>query len=258
MGKNAVVLARLHMYAVLPRLVEVAGFDEEAKKLIRQTSGVVKFSVFRTGSVELIFGAGSLEALRGTAHSTDAGLWFSTPEALNAMFQKGKFIPVPFGKPWHFGKLMTFQKLADRLEHYLGNPEKTLADSGDDPRIKEFLVRCMMYTAVYGIREVAEADPKMSWLAKGTRDGKFLMKVMPDGPQAHVIVRGGKFIPGKGSIDEPSATLEIADLDTAWQMMQGKLNLMGALGTGQIKVTGFIPLADNLGAAMDRLGTYLQ
>ncbi len=259
MKLNPMVLARLNLFAVVPRLTELVEFDEEARKIASNCTGSIELSAMRLGAVRLMFRNGNLDVVRDPGGSADTGLWFPSPELLNKLFAGEKAVPVPYvWKPWNLPKLMAFQKLADRLGAMLGDPDKTLKDSGNDPKTKEFLVRCMLYTALAGVKELVEYDEKMAWFSKSTPDGTFLIKVLDDGPEAHLFIRQGVVTPGKGPIANPTVTLEIKNLDIAWELLQGRIDAMGALGACDIRMTGFLPLADNVNVVMDRLGVYLQ
>ncbi len=259
MKLNPAVLARLNLFAVVPRMVELVEFDQQARSIASTCSGSIELSARGLGSVRLVFRNGSLDVIRDAGGSADTGLWFPGPELLNKLFAGEKAIPVPYvWKPWNLPKLVVFQKLAERLDAMLGDPEKALADSGDDPKTKEFLVRCMLYTALAGVKELVEYDEKLAWFSKSTPDGTFLIQVAGDGPQAHLFIRNGVVTPGKGPVANPSTTLEIKNLDIAWELLQGRIDAMGALGSCDIRMTGFLPIADNVNVAMDRLGAYLQ
>jgi hypothetical protein len=47
-------------------------------------------------------------------------------------------------------------------------------------------------------------------------------------------------------------------MDIAYAAMRDEIDSMAAVGNGQIKVDGLIPLADGLNFVMERLRVYLQ
>jgi hypothetical protein len=47
-------------------------------------------------------------------------------------------------------------------------------------------------------------------------------------------------------------------MDVAYAAMRDEIDSMAAVGTGEIRIDGLIPLADGLNFVMERLRVYLQ
>jgi hypothetical protein len=56
----------------------------------------------------------------------------------------------------------------------------------------------------------------------------------------------------------PDVRIVFGDMDVAYAAMRDEIDSMAAVGTGQIKIDGLIPLADGLNFVMERLRVYLQ
>ena len=108
----------------------------------------------------------------------------------------------------------------------------------------------------YGIKEVAEHDPEMRPVVEHLPNGTIEIRVK-EGPAVHASIKDGIFSPGIGPAEKPNAVLEIQDLETAWKMLQGDLDLFAAVGSSRIKIRGLVPLLDGINPLLDRLSLYL-
>lgn len=130
--------------------------------------------------------------------------------------------------------------------------EKLLEDNNS----LEQCVRLTLYAMAFGVKEIGEHDPEMKPLAEHLPDGLVEIRVK-GGPAVHITVKKGTFTPARGRAEKPSAYLEIADMETAWNMVQGTLDQYAAIGSGKIKIRGLIPLIDGINPILDRLSIYM-
>ena len=56
----------------------------------------------------------------------------------------------------------------------------------------------------------------------------------------------------------PEVRVTFADMTIAYAVMRDEIDTLAAVGCGQIKVEGLVPLADGLSVVMERLRIYLQ
>jgi hypothetical protein len=49
-----------------------------------------------------------------------------------------------------------------------------------------------------------------------------------------------------------------ADIATAYGALRGEIDTLAAVGSGQIRVEGLVPLAEGLNFAMERVRVYLK
>jgi len=56
----------------------------------------------------------------------------------------------------------------------------------------------------------------------------------------------------------PDVRIVFGDMNVAYAAMRDEIDSMAAVGNGEIRVDGLIPLADGLNFVMERLRVYLQ
>ena len=238
------VLARLHLRAVLPLLEEIATFDKDLQQMIQGWNAVIQFQLpGGNPGTALIFEQGKLRVETDNYAGPKATLTFKNARELNEVFQgKSNKNPRPNAVALlHLKKLSIIDKVLGRLEYYLQPSDELLKD----PDAFAFCVKMSLYVMTYGIREIGEYDPVLKVISPSIPNGVLAIRVI-DGPSSNLTVKDGRFYPAKGSVENPTAVLQIADLKTAWSMIQGDLDLFAAIGLQQIKIRGFIPLIDGI------------
>ncbi len=251
------VLARLHLKAILPLLEDIAAYDSTLQEYIADWNAVIQFqlkSLFSTTATALIFHEGKLKAYDGNYSGPKVTLTFKNARQLNEVFQ-GKSSKNP--RPnllalLHVNKLAQIEKVLGRLEHYLRPSEEHLRNED----FFAFCVKVSIYALAFGVKEVGEHDPELKVLAPNISNGTIEIKVA-QGPSAHLNIQKGKFYPARGPANKPNAVMEIQDLSTAWSMIQGNIDVFAAVGRGDIKLRGYIPLMEGVNPLLDRLSLYL-
>lgn len=257
MNKNqSMVLARLHLGAILPLLEDIASYDSAIRKAIANWDFPLQFRLAGGDpATTLVFKNGAITAHHGEFKGCPPALTFRDASFLNEVFQgKTEKNPTP-NLPGIFKakQLMQVDKVLGRLEYYLKPEPKLLAD----PETFAFCVRVTLYAMAFGIKEVGEHDLEVRPIALDLPDGTVEMRIV-DGPAAHLMVKNGNFEPRRGPAEKPDAILEFGDLQTAWDTFQGKLDTFAAVGGGKVKLRGFIPLLEGINPLMDRLAFYLS
>jgi len=250
------VLARLHLGAILPLLEDVAAYDPVVGEAIAGWNFALQFRLAGGDpATTLVFKDGRVTAHRGGSKGFTAALTFKNADFLNEVFQgRTQKSPLPnLAGIFRAKQLMQIDKVLGRLEHYLKPQPETLAD----PEKFAFCVRITLYAVAFGIKEVGEHDPEVRPIVMELPDGTVEMRV-EKGPSAHLTVKGGNFEAQRGPADNPNAILEFADLQTAWDTFQGNIDTFSAVGSGRIKLRGFIPLIEGVNPLMDRLAYYLS
>ncbi|MBZ0272893.1 hypothetical protein K8I61_12715 [bacterium] len=249
------VLARLHLSAVLQNLEDVVAFDDEARDIIRGWNEVLQFSCPGGIAAHLEIGDGRVRWHAGRTKRPTVHLHFLSAEHLNRTFAGtgGFSMPIPLRGLTRLKVLKGFDKLAKRMEHYLKPTPEMLKDR----KVFEFHVGLLLNTVTFGLSPVAEHDEKARLAAASIRDGIGLIHI-PNGPAAHVVIKGGRLFPQKGIVENPSMIMEIADHDTAFELFGGEGDAMALVGSCRLKIKGFVPIADKLNAALDRLPVYLS
>ncbi len=248
------VVAHLNMLAVLPRLEELVQYDADAQELIKGMKFSIRFRVMGGPSIFIAIGNGKITSTTDTTLSADTGLLFTSYEQANRMFAGEKVVPIPYWGAWRMSDLKRFTQLSTLLEKYLKPSDESLKDPG----FKAQVVKMTLHTIAAGVAQLAEHDSKASHWAKSVPEGVAMFKVLPEGPAACISVQGGKFRPIWGEVKNPSVTTTFKDIDTALNLFTGKLDAFAALGDGDVRMSGLIPMADHLNAIIDRVGWYLK
>ena len=249
------VLARLYLGAILPLLEDIAAFDQPLQEMIKEWDFKLQFQLSGGDpAATLIFNRGTVKAVRTGIRGPRVTLTFPNARFLNELFAgKSKKNPRPnLPGLFHLKKLMQLEKVLGRLEHYL----KPGAAMLQNPETLRSCVELALYVLAFGLKEIGEHDPAAAPVTARLPDGILEINIV-DGPAAHIAVQNGKFKPAKGSAAKVNAILKIGDLQTAWAMLQGKLDLFAAIGSGTIRLHGNLPLLDGINPLLDRLSLYL-
>lgn len=256
MSLNDHVLAGIYLKAVVPLLEDIAEIDEEIRDMVKDWNFNLQFQL--PGGLHassLLFRDGKVEALREKAPGSAAVLTFSDAATLNSIFQgKSDKNPRPnFFGLLHLKKLLKVDSLLKKIEDYL-KPDESIFK---DPETFSHCVRLNLYAMAYGVKVVGEEDPDMVPLAHNLPQGIVEIRVK-NGPAVHLEVINGIFNPFKGRTAEPSAYLEFSDLESAWSMLQGKMDQFAAIGGKKMIMRGLIPLIEGINPILDRLSLYLS
>lgn len=247
------VLAKCHLHAVLPLLEELVEYDDQAKKIVANWNGTFQFSCPGGFGEYLEFSGGKVKAHRGTTQWPTVALWFISPREMNKMFTgKGFTLPIPWKGLTNLGMLKGFVEVSKRLEYYMQTPQKDLPDEH-----KAFVVKMKLYAAVRALKEVGENDPHAMSYAQNLPNGTAELRIV-NGPAAHITVRNGIIYPKMGKASQVNALMEFANTEIAGAVFDDQIDAMAAIGTGDIKLEGMIPMVDNMNAILDRVSTYLS
>lgn len=248
------ILANLHLHAVLPRLEELVIHDSEARQLAADMDVTLRFWVREGPSVQIAFTGGRVRAYRDNSVRTDVGLGFVSCAQLNKMFLGGKVIPIPYWGVWNLNALKKFTRLTEILPRYL----KPSAEDMNDPAFKARATEMMMMVGLSAVRVLGDLDPKAKKAAAKLKNGTVLFKVLPNGPQAHILVDRGRIFAFNGPVTNPTTTVEFKNLEIASGLLSGKLDGFAALGLGDLRMSGLLTMADEINSILDRVGLYLS
>lgn len=249
------ILASLHLHAVLPNLAKVATYDPTAKDIVGKWRGKIQFSILAGPSIHFIFDQGKVTAIRGKTSLPKLWIIFFTSEQANKMFTgKGTALPAIWGL-WHPLMLRGILKLSHILEEYLQPSPKALAD----PAVKRFIVNLTLDTITNGVEILSRMEPRAREYAMASPKGTVEFRILPGGPVKRLTHLGdGQLALADGAVVRPNAIMEFKDIDTAWALFNDELDVMAAIGTGDIRLRGLIPLVDSIAAIMDILSHYLE
>jgi hypothetical protein len=249
------ILARLNLLAVLPVMAKVVGFDEEAKRLTQGWNATIQFGFLGGPTVQLKFDDGACRAYRQPAARADLSFWFPTAKMLNNMFSgKGFALPLINGF-WNIKLIKGFTALSKRMEHYLKGLDNQELDEQTALRVLE----CKLAVATWGTAVLAEYDPHVKDIAEHIPAGGVAnIVVQPSGPNFFFKkTSAGAFLAGDGTVKDPTVELIFSSPTIAFQLVNGKLDAMAALGTGDVVTRGYVLMVDDVSAIMSKIERYL-
>lgn len=258
-ASRELVLARLHLGAVLPLLEDVVRFDETAGRIVHDWNVTLQFRLpGRHVATSLVFRNGILAAEIDPFRERKppvVPLSFRDPAHINAFFRgHSRSEPRPgLRAAFHLSELKKLNDLLSRLALYMRPSGEMLKD----PSVFRFCVMLNLYALAFGIKQVGEYDPDMEPVALHLPEGALEMRVS-GGPAAHLEVGYRRLRPARGPAGRPSAVLEFKDNLTAWRMFHRQLDMFAAVGTGDIRLHGYIPLLSGISPIWDRLFMYLR
>ncbi len=248
---NALLQSCIYLKAVLPLMEDLVAYDEEAAAAIAGENLVLQFEVKGGPIAHLDIGGGKIRHGIGPHPRPDVRLTFKSPELLNRLFE-GEDVRPGIRKGFtHIGFLTKkFPRLSERLSYHLeGEGQKA-----QGPEADRFLVTLGLHAMLAGMATVANDDPLLAETAAETPQGTLLVKVLPDGPFGSVAkVAGGEFISTFGQpVAHPNAVMEFDDLSVARRLIEGRLSAVVAIGTGEVRIRGNLPLVEKINIFLNR------
>jgi hypothetical protein len=253
---NPAVLSRLYLGAVLPCLTDLSAQDPAARAILGDLDASIVLRIIGGPAVTLRLRSGHVLWENGSAAAPSVILLFLNDRHLNAFFAgKTWALPLLAWGVWRMRLLARFSKLAGRLEAVLNGDAAVLAT----PDGRRMHARLSLIAAGLGLRALADGDE----VARKT------LRSLPFGLAAFSIEgdQGATIWFDHGSADNaagwgepprrPEVRVTFADITTAYAVMRDEIDMPAAIGCGQIKVEGLVPLADGLGVVMERLRIYL-
>jgi hypothetical protein len=248
------ILANLHLHAVLPRLEELVKLDDEARSIARQTKLKVRFKVRKGPSEVVEISDGMVRTSSDPKAKADLGLFFASCEQLNNLFMEKRAIPLPYKGLTRLPQMKHFSKLTKIMTRYLKPTEVDLKD----PAFKKKHVEMALMAGLAGAAQIAKYDGKVEHAVELLPHGTIQFSVLPDGPYAFASIDKEKTIfVGNGTVAEPTANLDINGVDIAADLLADRLDQFAALGAGDLRASGLLPLVDEFNALLDRVGKFL-
>lgn len=254
---NAAVRANLYLSAVLPCLTDLTEQDPTSRDLLGDSQAAIVLRVCGGPAVSVYLSRGRAVWANGPAHAPSVILLFLSDRHLNAFFSGKKWaVPVLLWGGWRLAALARFSKLAARLEAVLNGDSHILAI----PEGRRLHTRLSLIAAGLGLRALAQGDDAARralravpcGLAAFTIEGEERATVWFDHGSADDAAGWGE--PPR----RPDVRIAFANIDVAYGALRDEIDSMAAVGGGQIKVEGLVPLADGLNFVMERLRSYLQ
>lgn len=155
---------------------------------------------------------------------------------------KGAALPVPLS-PGAFKALRFFKKASGRATELLRE-----AQTPDMVR-----ARLLLTATLHGL-EAVSGDSYLERRMLIVPDGIVAVRV---GQIEFFVAKRGRCITVMESARHPDAVLSFSDYQSAIKVLSGKRQAVVALGFGEVKIEGLLPLVQGLFAVLDRLSWYL-
>lgn len=248
------IKANLNLYAVLKNLEDLVSYDDEINKLAKDWSMSIQFDVIKGPKAYVVFRDGKCEVGRGKYKRPAARLLFTSPRHLNKMFD-GKSNPIPAKGLTKLDFLTKqFPQATEKMEYYLKPTDELLKDS----YYLEMNTRFTLNTAAFALKEMFELDPVGRLNAAHIPDGILLLKILPDGPAAHLQFENGNIAVHKGNHPNPTAMMMFKDMEVANNLLNGKSDAFTAVAAGDVMMRGRIPMIEATNIVLDRIAFYLS
>jgi hypothetical protein len=258
-GTHPVLLARLHLFAVLPAFGDLLKHAEPAREIL----GARRFSLrLRAGSLssDLYFGKGQFRFSPALYPGSQVALHFLSYSQLNKQFTgKGFSIPIPVRGARFLGHLRTFSKLSSMLQAGLLCKSGLLAYGLEEGRACEVHLRLIFSVAMGAFTVLAEHETFARSLFADGKDWMVQLSVEGAQMDAWISRSGGHCRWGRGTAPGPVlAKLSFQNQSTALRALSGELDGFAAVNAGQIRISGLAPLVDKLSLVFERVGAYLH
>jgi hypothetical protein len=240
------VLARLKASLALRLAEEACAADAELQKRCPPNGIAMKLGI-RGSDAPL-----RLQVPRTSSRRPSLLLFFPNTEAAVRVLSgaKGTAIPLPLGSG-AFVALTFFRKALGRAAELLRSP-----DTSEETR-----AGLLLAATLYGLEAIAGEsylERRMQIIPDGVvgiRAGGIAYQVTKKGRTIHVQ----RDAPSAAASGSPhlDALLSFAGYRSAIDVLSGKRQAVVALGSGEVRVEGLLPLVQGLFAVLDRLSWYL-
>ncbi|MDB4581528.1 SCP2 sterol-binding domain-containing protein [Draconibacterium sp.] len=248
------IKAGINLYAVLKNLEDLIALDEECYSLIKGKKLSIQFIVKNGPKAWIRFANDACQVGQGKIKNPSVKLWFKSPEHLNKMFD-GNANPIPLKGFTKLGFLTKeFGQITKKLEYYL-KPEEV-----ENPTDEYIAVntRFTLTVAAFALSEIGKYDKESKITASHIPDGKIQMRVLPKDPAVFLTVKDGVISASKGTTEKPDAVMEMKDIQTANDFLNGKSNPFLAIASGDVIIRGQTPMLDNLSLILDKVNKYVS
>lgn len=250
--KDSLTLANINIFAILRNLEDLCELDSDINKLIKDKNISIQFCVKNGPHALLSFKDGKCSLKRGKG-KCDIYLYFKSPEHFNRMFD-GKANPIPLKGFTKISFLKNeFTKLTDRLSYYLKPTDELLKDKN------YFKINTILtsYAAFFTLVEIGNTDEVGKLNAKRIPDGTISVTV-ENGPALYITAAKGQLEARKGILKNPRAAMSFSSIEAANALLNNKIDSYTCMATGQLKVSGFIPMIDNVNKLLIQVSGYLS
>ena len=251
---DQLIKSGINLFAVIKNLEDLISLDKECNQLVQNKKLSIQFKVKNGQKAWIKFENGNCEVGQGNLKNPGVVLWFSSPAHLNKMFD-GVANPIPLKGFTKLGFLQKeFTQITEKLAYYL-KPEEVENPTEEYVKIN---TRFTLTVAAFALSEIAKYDKKAALTAGHIPNGKIQLTVLPDGPSVYLNIENGTISAEKGTTENPDAILQMKDVKTANDFLNGKSNPFKAIAGGEVMIWGQTPMLDNLNLILDKVQHYIS
>ncbi len=245
-------LAYINMYGVLGGLVALCDTVPEARKILGRSGCSIGFAV-RGGPQATLTFVGGRCILKEGVEDAAIRLPFSSPEKFNGMIN-GTVTPIPTKGITKVSFLLgKFKKLTDLLETYLRPTEEAL----EDETFLRQSTTIMFRVIVSAVAQIANHDKVGQFSASNIVDGAIRMEIAGL-TKAALIAKDHQLTFSQKVPKSIMSYMQFADVKTARDLFDGKINSVAAVGDGLVRIGGMISQIDNVNRILSRVELYLR
>ena len=245
-------LAYINMYGVLGSLSTLCDTVPEARKILGQTGISVGFAVKDGPRATLTFIGGRCIVKEGAEDCT-IRIPFSSPEKFNGMVN-GTVTPIPTKGLIHLPFLLgKFTKLTNLLETYL----RPSAEQLENEEFFKNSTAVMFRLIACSVAQIANHDKIGQFSASNIVDGPILLEIK-DFAKAALIAKDHRLTYTAKVPKTVMSYMQFADVKTARDLFDGKINSVAAVGDGLVRIGGMISQIDNVNRILSRVELYLK
>ena len=250
---NQTAKAYINLNGVIRCLPYICSLDQTAGELIRGRNLPMQFRVRNGPTARLIFENGVCRFEKGKGKS-QIKLAFSSPEHFNRMMDGNANPSIEKGL-FKIGFLTKeFMQLTKRIEYYL-KPEPALLENQEFRRINTILT---FYVAFHSLAEVGMHDPVGIEVMKHAKRGILAASIDQTDVIARLKLSPGSIEAVPQEDDSPICRLRFSSLDKTYEVLGGKLDFLTAIGFGDVRMEGFIPVMQTVEHILPMVNTYLS
>jgi hypothetical protein len=237
------IAARLYLHAVLPAFEELARVSPRAQALIADWNCSVEFAVHGGGGAAVRFQGGMVSVLPERCSEAMISLFFLSAAQLVKQFEgKGFSLPLPRRGIFRLMSLYRFHRLGNILQEEL-----------------EQHPRLLLGVALASLQPLIAHDHQAHELMRECPEGMAELCIPTGKLYGWVEWRNDKILWGRGHAPRTAdVMITFRDEETALAALRGELDEWAAIGAGELKVRGLLPLAETLGLVMARADYYLE
>ncbi len=253
--KDSRALAYVNFYAAIGTLSAYCKYSAEAKEIAAKKDIAIRFKVKDGPDGVLTFKGGEVTAVPYAPEVPfDIGLACNSCDQFNALVAGEKVTPMPFKGllklSFVLDKTSAFNVLTDKMSKLMRAKEFATAD---EKKLATLLTFNAMAAA---ITQVGNWDPKGKVACKNWPEGQVAMEIPGECSLCIEKTKAG-VLEFKKAADRPRAKMVFRNIDVAKGVIDGVLDAMTCIGTGDIRMFGMGWMLDNLNKCLNLVPEYL-